>query len=79
MSWASILGHTYCSLGSVSTWTKWIMIFFKKIIYKFEIIIFSWSMISSSEEWNYSDCSCYNYDSFQHLNFIFSWKFVFLC
>ncbi len=44
----------YCSLGSVSTWTKWVINFYK---YKIIIISCQSTMTLSLEEWNYLDCS----------------------
>ncbi len=65
----------YPNLGSVSTLTKWIIIFFQKIIsfLKLEIIDFFHDLLSSEV---IQSVAYDNYDDFQQVNFIFSQKFI---
>jgi hypothetical protein len=67
----------YSSLGSISTLTKWIIIFFQQMnFFNLDIIFFSifyYNIVMSSE---FMHSVAYdNYYDFQHVNFVFSQYF----
>jgi hypothetical protein len=71
--------YLYCSLGSVSTLTKWIFFFSKnEFVFKFWHYIFFhhllWYCDMSSEI--IQNVAYENYGDFQHVNFIFSQNFI---
>jgi hypothetical protein len=77
-TWQKLSKYCYCSLGLVSTLTKWI-IFFQKLylFYSFEIIGFS-IIYYNILIWVMKLFTLYhdNYDDFQHVNLTFSQNFV---
>ncbi len=70
----------YCSLGSVSTLTKRIIIFFQKLnsFLNLEIIIIFHHLLLYCDISNeiIQSIAYDNYDDFQHVNFIFSQNFI---